>query len=781
MTRSSMPEGRRRIALESIGVVPINVQGAGAGLASLAAGIGRFADGVAEADGIRQRNDAADQAQNSVTRNADNTIAIAENPFSDPRARATFASQQRQLYVAKIGLDGTRAATDLHVQNPTDPAAFDAAWTGRTEGTLAQVPTALREDARRKLAELGTTHRNAIVLAQANQAKALAASAFDAELKSAKADVFSLAQAGRIPDPEYLARIAKHSEILMRGVDNQFITQEHASLFSRQLADEAEGLGVAAVAEKAYMAAGRGSNGVLAAQKLVRETISGNAESALAPERKNEIENLVLARVRDLEAQRRVEAQDASVRADADLGRLRLGIQVDLTTLDGHRRALLAAGEPERAQTLGRAMATAGEVRATALQPLAAIDARMATLDAKRRDGTATASEGEALQQLLRIRQAKADALQTDAFAYGQAAHRDLLGPAPALDFNNPDALAVAVQTRMRQARILSDRELVPVAPFTVPELAQIATLAQSRASPAEQLDFVARATVDLKDDAAAGIVLQSLERNGFKDTIGGMRVALDIWQTGDRNRARRIWGELSISDKDIPISATVDKTVKTSVDANYRSGPGAVLDAAYLATGDARFAKRIQDELEAATKIARVRASSGGRTNTADAALSDLFGDRRGFAERGFAAVTFPATADRNAFEEGLRALRPEMVGQFVASLPPELPPLQRAQIERAWRDAVWLNLGDGYTLTVPGTGAPMRGPDGREIRVLLDAILARGAADRAAERAAAVPARGALAEGAFGIGGAVSADDPLAALQRAAEQDRKRRETNR
>jgi X-X-X-Leu-X-X-Gly heptad repeat protein len=150
MTRSTLPEGRRRVALESIGIIPVNVAGAGAGLASLASGIGRLADGVAEADGVRQREQAAQQADSSVTRDAEGNIAIADNPFSDPRARSIFQGQQRQRYLAEIGTDAKRAATDLHVANPLDPAAFDAAWQGRTEGTLAQVPPAFREDARRK-------------------------------------------------------------------------------------------------------------------------------------------------------------------------------------------------------------------------------------------------------------------------------------------------------------------------------------------------------------------------------------------------------------------------------------------------------------------------------------------------------------------------------------------------------------------------------------------------------------------------------------------------------
>jgi hypothetical protein len=742
MTRSTLPEGRRRVALESIGIIPVNVAGAGAGLASLASGIGRLADGVAEADGVRQREQAAQQADSSVTRDAEGNIAIADNPFSDPRARSIFQGQQRQRYLAEIGTDAKRAATDLHVANPLDPAAFDAAWQGRTEGTLAQVPPAFREDARRTLAELGTTHRNGIAVAQAENAKAMAAKSFNAELETAGGDYLSLAQAGKHNDPEFLARFARLNDILLRGVDNQFLTPEKADLFRRQFADQAEGLGVAAVAESAYRAAGRGAAGVAAAYKVVTEGISGNPDSSLKLTDKNALEAEAMQRVRGLEALREGEVREARAVAQVDFERLKLGVAVPLTTLDAHRSRLLAAGDIEEAAKTTRIIETAREIRATALLPVSQMTGRIDELESRMRAGTASAVEADAYRQLVDIRATKSRALAEDALTWGSRAHRDLIGDLPPLEFRDPDKLAAAVARRMQQANTIAQLEERPVAPFTMPELAQIAGLASTRASPAEQLDFLARVTVDLKDDAAANIVLGALARNGFEDRMGGMRVALDIWETGDRNRARRVWGELSIPDKDIPIAATVDKTVKQSVDAEYRSGPGAVLDAAYLATGDARFAKRIKDEIEAATKIARVRAATGGNTRTADGALSDLFGDRRGIAERGFAAVTYPAATDRNALEAGLRAVRSEAVSAAAESI---ADPLGRREFERVTRDATWINLGDGYTLTPPGSGAPMRGPDGREFRVSLDDLLARGRADMAAERAAVVPVPGA------------------------------------
>jgi hypothetical protein len=88
------------------------------------------------------------------------------------------------------------------------------------------------------------------------------------------------------------------------------------------------------------------------------------------------------------------------------------------------------------------------------------------------------------------------------------------------------------------------------------------------------------------------------------------------------------------------------------------------------------------------------------------------------------------------------LRAVRSEAVSAAAESI---ADPLGRREFERVTRDATWINLGDGYTLTPPGSGAPMRGPDGREFRVSLDDLLARGRADMAAERAAVVPVPGA------------------------------------
>ncbi len=756
---------RRRVALESIGIIGGGAA-VGQGFAALARGIGDFVSGISEADAQSQIRKAQDGDPEVVTRDANNKIVIKENPFRDDRARAIFARQQASKYFDELSNDAKVKAQDFHIAAGSDPTAFESSWKGFVDGTLPRVPEAFREDARRKLTELGVTHRNSIAVQQANTAKAQAASAFQSELDSAENDALSLAQAGRHSDPEYLVRFARHADVLMRGVDNQFITQEKASLFSRQLADKAEGLGVAAVAQKAYEKAGRGTAGVLAAEKFVQDSIV-HPDSSLEPGQKTTLTNIAMGRIRDLEAQRKVDVQDAAAKADADMDRLRLGINVDLTKLDAHRTKMIALGEPEAAKKIGQMMTVAGEVRSFAQQPLGTIDARIGELDAKRRDGTATAAEGEAAIQLFRIRETKAKALKEDAFAYGLDAHRELIGAPAPLDFNKPDALAAAVDSRMRQARIIADREGVPVAPFTKPELVQIAGVAQAQASPAEQLDFLARTTVDLKNDDAANAVLSSLEKNGFKGQSEHLRVALEIYATGDRVRARRLWGELAIPDKDIPLAGDANKAVETRASSDYSAGRGAVRAMQAQVTGDTRFIERFNAEQGAMTKVARVRAAGSGDTRTDNGAGADLFGDTRGIAERGFAAITFPAATNMHEMEEGLRTIRSTLAADFASRI---TDPLARRQFERVARDAVWINIGDGYTLTVPGSGAPVPGPDGRPMRWTLEQITSagRGVVQQQADEAAKAKE---------GIGGVVTADDPLAALSAASKRDRERR----
>lgn len=775
MSRSSASGGRRRVALESIGVIGTGVA-AGQGLASLAQGIGRFVDGLNEVDAKAQVEKAQLDHPEIVTRDVNNKIVLQANPFSNPQARQIFARQQESRYFDELTNDAKVKARDIHIANSLDPAAFEASWKGYTEGALAEVPKAFREDARRKLTELGITHRNDVAVAQANNAKAMAASAFKTELGAAENDALSLAQAGRHTDPEYLVRFGRYNEILLRGVDNQFLTPEAADLYRRQVAEKAEGLGIASIAEKAYAKAGRGSAGVAAAEKFVKDLIIGNPDSSLDPSHKETLANIAMGRIRNLESDRRIAVQDATAKADADMERIRLGINVDLTTLDSHRKEMIQLGEPEKAQKIGQMMTVSGEVRATAQQPLSEIDRRIGELDAKRRDGTATAAEGEAAIQLYRIRETKAKHLTEDAFSYGLDAHRELVGAPAALDFNNPDKLAAAIETRSRQARVISDREGVPVAPFTKPELAQIASLASSRESPGEQLDFIARVTVDLKDESAANVVLDSLARHGIsnhtddKSPVKGqtkyLRTALDIYAGGDPVRARRVWAELSRSEDSIPIAADVSKAVVENVASEYRGGIGAVLALQHQMTLDPRYSDRFNSGLDAATKIARVRAGASGDTRTGGGAIADLFGDQRGIAERGFAAVTFPASTNMHEMEEGMRSIRTQLATDMASRI---TDPLARRQFERVSRDAVWINAGDGYTLTLPGSGAPVPGPDGRPIRYTLDQIVTagKGVVLKQADEAAAAKQ---------GIGGVVSSDDPLAALSAASKRDRER-----
>lgn len=769
MSQSPFARMRKRNAIEPLAIMGGSPASAGAGVSALAKGFVDFADQLDRSARADERNRAEAEGREAVTRDADGAIVVKPNPFRDETARRMFTEQQRVRYAAELDIDARRQGADLHAANPLDPAAFDAGWKGFVEGRLAETPEIFRETARQRFDALGTAHRNQIVMAQAGKARDDAAVSWRTYAKQLENDTLSLVQAGQMQTPAYMDRRAAYSGHLVEGVRAGIITQDQATLFSRQMADESEGLGTAAVAEKAYRAAGRGAAGIAAAEKLIQETIVGNPDSSLTPSQKNGLVAQAMGRLRDLEAQRRVEADDARTRADADIERLRLGINVDLTALDGHRRRLIAAGEPEAARRVGQMMEVSREIRGLAQQPIADIDRVIGALDAKRAAGTATATEGETLREALRVRDRKVRGLSDDALSHGAAVHEAMVGKLQPLNFADPAALQAGVTERMRQARLISEREGVAVAPFTKPELAQIAQIAQGQTSPGEQLDFLARATVELGNERAADIVLGALEENGFRGRTGHLRFVLDRWQAGDRVAARRLWGEFAVPAKDIDIESNADKALKERVGKAYDDDRGAVRVLQAAVTGDGRFSSLRGFERDAALHIARVRAT-GTRATEDGGALRDLYGRQRGISERGLAAILFPAGTDADDLEAGLRARRDGIATQYAGLFPEGVA---RLQFQRATRDATWVNAGDGYALFVPGAGRPLAGPDGRPLVLSLDQILETGRETRANERARIGAA---AATGRQGVGGIVGADDPLAAMAAASAAERRR-----
>ncbi|MCM0018905.1 MAG: hypothetical protein NBV67_02830 [Tagaea sp.] len=755
MSQSPFARMRKRNAIEPLAIMGGNPASAGAGAAALGNAITGFAEQLDRGARQDERNRAESEGREAVTRDADGAIVVKDNPFRDETARRIFTEQQRVRYAAELDIDGRRQGADLHAANPLDPAAFDAGWKGFVEGRLSETPEIFRETARQRFEALGTAHRNQIVMAQAGKARDDAATAWRTLGKQIENDALSLVQAGQMQTPAYLDRVAAYSGHLVEGVRAGIITQEQATLFSRQIADESEGLGVAAVAEKEYRAKGRGAAGIAAAEKLIQETIVGNPDSSLTPSQKNDLAAQAMGRLRDLEVQRRVEADDARTRADADLERLRLGINVDLTALDGHRRRLIAAGEPEAARRVGQTMEVSREIRGLAQQPIPDIDRVIGALDERRAVGTASTAEGMMLQEAVRIRDRKVRGLQDDALSYGVAQHQAMVGKLAPLNFADPAALQAGVTERMRQARLIAEREGVAVAPFTKPELTEIAGRADAlKGDRRAQLDWFARVTAELGDERAANAVLEKLERTTeFKRDVPALRRVLEVWATGNRSTARTLWDQFNTDPDTLKLDKAARDGAAEAARAKFNEGIGAVYAAQARIGGNEAFGIRRDAELAMAMRIAEVRAARTGERRSDGGVVADMYAHRRGIEERGFAAVTFPAETDKAQFEAGLRALRQPAVDAFVAAIP---DPNERRRFARAGQDATWIDRGSGYELIFPDSAAAVLSPqDGRPLRWSLDDIVSAGratletqrAADEANRQRARIPAESPLA----------------------------------
>ena len=775
MSQSPMSRLRRRNTLEPMAVFN-GPAGGGSGLAALARGITDFADSIDRTARQSERNQASEAGREAVTRDAEGNIVVKENPFRDDQARREFAAQQASRYVSEIEIDARRQGAELHAANGLDPAAFDAAWKGFTEGKLSEVPAQFRERSRQTMAALGVQHRNQIVMSQAAEAKRDAAVSWTTQTQALQNDVLSLVQAGQMKDPAYMERLAAFSGHLADGVATGIITQEQATLRSRQIADESEAFGVASIAEAAYRKAGRGPAGMAAAERLIEDTIVKNPDSSLTPERKSALSSAMLGRVRDLEADRRVEVQDASAKADADIDRLRLGINVDLATLDAHRRRLLNAGEPQAAQRIGQMMEVSQEIRGLGQQPIPAIAARIRELDGKRDRGTATAAEGEMLQQAVRVRDRKAKALTDDAFSYGTTVHEKLVGKPAPLNWNDPATLQTAIGERMRQARVISEREGVPVAPFTTPEIAEIVGRAEAlKPDRRAQLDWLGRVTADLGDDRAAGVVLDKFKDTDMARDVPALRQILDVYARGNRSAARTLWDQYNTDPKDLKIEKPVRDRIAEDVARKFNETVGGVYRMQASVAMDENYGRRLDTELATAIRIGIVRAARQNETSGDGGTVAELYGHRLGIAERGFAAVTFPADTDAGMFEAGLRALRQPAVDAFVNAIS---DPLDRMKFARAGQNATWIDRGDGYELLFSGSAMPVLSPvTGQPLRWSLAQILEAGRPALADQRARATAPAAAVDTGRQGIGGVVGADDPLAAMGAAAAADRQRR----
>jgi hypothetical protein len=243
---------------------------------------------------------------------------------------------QRQVgYLADQEIDIARNRTEMRDKFANDPAGFDAAWKGYTEGKITNAEPWAIPHIKRTLGSEGNGAYQAILGEKRAVDQRLDSEKITTLAQQSSSDYVASAMAGS-PDP---MRLEKFKGVLATAVTSRLMTQEKADMLLDETAGRAQGEVAARTAVDVYR-----KDGYEAAVTHLRQNILENDTLGLKPAEKRR------AFSRGLEAitlERRVDREDRVGLVDESkdiIARLKSNQQIEPGTIQGQLDALKRVG-----------------------------------------------------------------------------------------------------------------------------------------------------------------------------------------------------------------------------------------------------------------------------------------------------------------------------------------------------------------------------------------------------------------------------------------------------
>jgi hypothetical protein len=432
--------------------------------------------------------------------------------------------------------------------------------------------------------------------------------------------------------------------------------------------------------------------------------------------------------------------QSMAAQAEAATARRERAVSMELQQVNG----LLAAGivpEDRIAAITARARGTAFErvipgmiedarqVGRFAVMPLEQQMAELSAVQARVQGGTATDTDLAQQQRLTGIITAQQRDL--DQNGVGGAVGRRIFPDLPALDFNNPDS----VNQRVAAAQELAQRYGRPVSALTENE--SRALVRQFTEGPPESRLRTVQSVMAITDPTVRAETIRQLERargDAGRMPPGTLALIADMSRTADGQRRAL----QALTDLTSDVSNRVEQpgqraALQSAMQTAMTTGHLRVLVEQRNATGDARYAAAASAEIDRIERSAMVRMAAGVDPDRAVAEAVALYRQHQAqLVDTSRAVVSWPIEAGLAVADvrRGLDALRNEALAAITVPTGEAGAGDAARRRQAAIRQGVWVNAGDGFTLTYRSEDGAPAAP----VRVTLDDVrrASRGVVER-------------------------------------------------
>lgn len=304
------------------------------------------------------------------------TVAGAANRASDSfmtlAAQAEHASKLK--YLTDLDLAARDKRIELFNQHREDPAGFNAAWKGYTDGVLGGVDLRYADFARQKLEENRLSVIDNIETAKFQKDKRLATDSVNARLEASVTDLTGAAYRGGVNTPEFQSASRVARATLADAVDAGLMAPDAAAIRFDTLMQKAQGEAIVGHVRTLY-----DQHGVEGAFKELERVTK---ELKLDPAEMERVRNRAEAEIRQWETLRRTDLSEARADAQNLHTSFQQGVAVPSATVEETANRLAAAKGWREAAQLRAAAARFDQLQDIARLPLDQMTKRVADLRA---------------------------------------------------------------------------------------------------------------------------------------------------------------------------------------------------------------------------------------------------------------------------------------------------------------------------------------------------------------------------------------------------------------
>lgn len=244
-------------------------------------------------------------------------------------------------------------ATELEDKYRNDPAGFQSAWKGFTDGTLSSTIPEMVPTARRTLGAYGDAAYGRTLDRKYSLDRAANAEKIGVTIGNASDDLSAIAMRGGAGSPEYLSAQEKLRGAADAAVSLGLWTKERADQTFSTAVGNARAEAVLLTAQKAYAEArSQGVDAMAAATKVVDDGIINNPDIPLSAAERRAYASKIKADLGAEEAARRHDLTIARSAANDAMNAMRGGVRVAPETVDNLSDQLKAAGDQAGAARL---------------------------------------------------------------------------------------------------------------------------------------------------------------------------------------------------------------------------------------------------------------------------------------------------------------------------------------------------------------------------------------------------------------------------------------------